>query len=174
LRAGEDRLAVLTQAEPNPSFGHARERLHFLHLVGEAVDILNENLNDGPCAVVTTFLAFLDGAATAQHRREHRHPSWVKAYGGRRSPILADELEVTTCDLQFSISTFESRDAKSSGKRSILRLTAWLSTLVGTSYNSARSESIMTFCPRMTWIRFSTGRGAATCLIRRVGDIGIS
>jgi hypothetical protein len=31
-------------------------------------------------------------------------------------------LEVTICDLQFSSSSFESRNAKSSGKRSILRL----------------------------------------------------
>ena len=36
-----------------------RERLHFLHLAGKAVDILDENLNDGGRAVVTA-LQFLD------------------------------------------------------------------------------------------------------------------
>jgi hypothetical protein len=34
-------------------------------------------------------------------------PSWVNTNGGRRSPMFADGLEVTTCDLQCPNSALE-------------------------------------------------------------------
>ena len=43
---------------------------------------------------------------------------------------------------------YRSLNIKSSGKISMLRLTAWLSTLVSTAYSSSRSKSIIIRCPR--------------------------
>jgi len=57
------------------------------------------------------------------------------------------QLEVTICDLKFLNSFSDSSNIKCSGKISALRLTAYLSTFVSTSYNSAKSRPIITFCP---------------------------
>ena len=51
------------------SYADRRERLHFLHLVGQAVDILDENLNEGGRAVVTAFLG---------SRRERQCLCWLR------------------------------------------------------------------------------------------------
>jgi hypothetical protein len=48
----------------------------------------------------------------------------------------------------LSSSPFVSRNAKSSGKRSLLRRTAWLSARVGTSYGSAKIAVEHYFLPR--------------------------
>jgi hypothetical protein len=91
-------------------------------------------------------------------------PCPVKAYGGRRKPIRAVELEVTICDLQLSNSSWLSWNIKSSGNRLRLRRTAWLRALVGTWYKSAKSESIITFWFRIRYI---------CCSMRSTGTIVI-
>src|SRR5207302_5945875 len=53
-------------------------------------------------------------------------PCSVKANGGRRKAIFAAELDITDCDLQIENSLADKRNIKSAGKRSRLRLTAWL------------------------------------------------
>ena len=62
-------------------------------------------------------------------------------------------LEVTNCDLKFVTSSLVNWNMNRSGKRSMLRLTAWLSAFVGTPYSSARSRSSMTCTPRIVSIR---------------------
>ena len=60
--------------------------------------------------------------------------------------------KVTICDLKGSHSLLFSRNIKSAGKRSILRLTAWLSTRVPTPYNSAKSwSSISLHTPHLVY-----------------------
>src|SRR5581483_355894 len=85
-------------------------------------------------------------------------PCSVNTRGNFRLPPYP-ELEVTNCDFKFLNSCSVSRNAKSSGNRSRFRLTAWLSTLVGTPYSDAKSESSITRCPRMMWISPSTRAG---------------
>jgi hypothetical protein len=52
-------LIVIPEAKPNLPLRNRRERLHFLHLMGKAVDVLDENFNYG-CRAVVTALRFLD------------------------------------------------------------------------------------------------------------------
>ena len=63
--------------------------------------------------------------------------------------------EVAICDLKHS--SIVSWNMKSSGKRSMLRLTCSFSRLVSTPYNSARSRSIITCLPLSVRMRFSMG-----------------
>ena len=56
--------------------------------------------------------------------------------------------KVANCDLETSASSFVSWNMKSSGKRSILRLTCSFSRLVSTPYRRAKSRSRMTCLPR--------------------------
>jgi hypothetical protein len=74
-------------------------------------------------------------------------PCSAKAKGGAEV-FLFDA--VTICDLIFSTSSAVNRNIKSEGKRSAFLFTAWLSALVSTCYNLARSKSSITFCPRIS------------------------
>jgi hypothetical protein len=69
-------------------------------------------------------------------------PCSVKAYGSFRRPPRPT-FDVADCDIKPSNSSRLSRNAKSGGNRSILRLTCSLSLPVLTPYNWARSESKM-------------------------------
>ena len=71
-------------------------------------------------------------------------PSSVKTYGRylgclpRREPVVvAASSKVTICDLKSLVSSQVNWNMKSAGNRWRLRRTAWLRTLVGTSYNRA-------------------------------------
>ena len=59
-------------------------------------------------------------------------PSSVKTRGTFRRPPLPSFFEVTVCDFKASHSAFVSLNAKSSGKRSRFRETAWFSAFVST------------------------------------------
>lgn len=65
-----------------------------------------------------------------------------------RAVLLLGALDIF-CDLRFPNSSSFNWNMKSVGNRSRFRRTAWLSTRVGTSYNSATSLSSMTFEPRI-------------------------
>ena len=106
-------------------------------------------------------------------------PFSVKAYGSFRAPILMEldiancdfhfsssskvancdleesPLDIANCDFQSSNSSFVSWNIKSSGKRSILRLTCSFKRRVSTPYSRAKSRSRMTCLPRMVRIRLS-------------------
>jgi hypothetical protein len=58
--------------------------------------------------------------------------------------------EVANCDLKTAASAWVSRNMKSFGNRSALRLTASFKRLVVVPHKSARSRSMRTFSPR-TW-----------------------
>ena len=73
--------------------------------------------------------------------------------------VLAAGLDITICDLQFSNSSLESWKAKSFGKRSILRRTAWLSALVVPRAARPDRHLSMTFCPWMRWMWRSIAAG---------------
>lgn len=70
-------------------------------------------------------------------------PCSVKACGSFRRPPQLD-LDVAKCDFKSANSDRVSRNAKSSGKRSLLRRTCSLSRRVVTPYSSAKSESSLT------------------------------
>jgi hypothetical protein len=74
-------------------------------------------------ATARSFLRTLESMAT---------PSSVNTRGSHRRPPWRLELEVTVRDLKLSASARLSRNAKSSGKRSVFRETAWLRALVVT------------------------------------------
>ena len=91
-----------------------------------------------------------------------RAPCSVNTVGGYRLP---PQLEVTDCDLKLENSSAVRRNEKSSGKRLRLRRTAWLRTFVSTPYSSARSESMITFSPRMVRIfRATTSIGVSSAI----------
>gem|GEM_PF-2752773 len=69
-------------------------------------------------------------------------PCSVKAKGGAEVFLFN---AVTICDRMFSTSSAVNRNIKSEGKRSAFLFTAWLSALVSTWYNLARSKSSITF-----------------------------
>lgn len=76
-------------------------------------------------------------------------PCSVKAHGRLRSP---PQLEMPNWHFKLSHSFFVNRNMKSSGNLSALRRTARVRAPVDTSYNCAKSLSMMTWQPRRTWI----------------------
>src|ERR1700676_3870113 len=61
--------------------------------------------------------------------------------GSGAAPFSRTDWISQFCDFHCSHSALERRKAKSSGNRSILRLTAWFSVPGGTPYRAARSAS---------------------------------
>jgi len=61
--------------------------------------------------------------------------------------------EVAICDFKESNSSWANWNMKSDGNLELFRLICSLNRLVGTPKREAKSESSMTFCPRMRKIR---------------------
>lgn len=99
-------------------------------------------------------------------------PCSVKTQGRYRGPPRPS-FEVTNCDLKSVSSCAVRRNAKSFGKRSRLRPTAWFRTFVGTAYSSDKSESSITRCPRTIYI-FRSMRSTAINSDRFFGAITAS
>ena len=74
-------------------------------------------------------------------------PCSVKAKGGADVGLVD---VVTFCDDIFRTSSAVNRNIKSGGNRFKFLLTAWFNTRVSTWYSFARSESSITFCPRIS------------------------
>jgi len=92
--------------------------------------------------------------------------------------------KITDCDLERRASSGVSWNMKSSGNLSMLRLTAWISARVSTSYKWAKSASRITLCPRRTRIAcsicsagtriFSTIRSRIRCMRKSIAAHGIT
>ena len=68
----------------------------------------------------------------------------------RGSFLLPPQLDVTICDFKLLNSLASRRNMKSEGNRSRFLCTAWFNDRVSTWYNFARSESNITFLPRIS------------------------
>src|SRR4030066_2506279 len=82
---------------------------------------------------------------------------------------ICDRFKVANCDLKPSNSSNVNRNMKSAGNFLLLRLTAWLKTLVVTPYILANSISKTTFCPRIVRI---TGSRACELYLASFSVIG--
>ena len=71
----------------------------------------------------------------------------IKAKGGADT-FLFDA--VTNCDRLFRTSSAVNWNMKSGGNLLMFLFTAWFNTFVSTWYSFARSESSITFCPRIS------------------------
>jgi hypothetical protein len=92
----------------------------------------------------------IDGycSGTAQDTREHRDTLFRKRAQARSTAASPAGFEVAICDFKRVASARPSRNMKSFGKRSRLRLTASFKRFVLTPYRRARSASSITRTPR--------------------------